>query len=107
VIDLLGDLRDLAAHLAADVALDEVVDLVDPDQRADLLLQGFTVVPGLVDLVTGVGLAGKKDPASLVAGCELVLEGLAAHRRIARSDETGYIRARPERPGPGKSTPFA
>jgi len=76
-------------------------------QRAELLLQGFTLVPGLVDLVTGCGLAGKKDPASLVAGCELVLEGLAAHRRIARSDEIGYSRVRPERPGPGKSTPFA
>jgi magnesium chelatase subunit I len=76
------------------------------DQRADLLLRGFSVVPGLVDLVTGVGLAGKKDLAALVAGCELVLEGLAAHRRIARSDESGYGRARPERPGPGKATPY-
>jgi magnesium chelatase subunit I len=76
------------------------------DQRAELLLRGFSVVPGLVDLVTGIGLAGKTDPAGLVAGCELVLEGLAAHRRIARSDETGYVRARPERPGPGKSTPY-
>jgi len=75
-------------------------------ERAELLLRGFTVVPGLVDLVTGVGLAGKKDPAALVAGCELVLEGLAAHRRIARSDEAGYVRARAERPGHGKPGPY-
>jgi len=75
-------------------------------ERAEVLLQGFTVVPGLVDLVVAVGLAGKKDPASLVAGCELVLEGLTAHRRIARSDEAGYVRARTERPGHGKPGPY-
>ncbi len=79
------------------------------DERADVLLQGFTVVPGLTELVTDAGLAGKKDPSGLVAGCELVLEGLAAQKRIARTDDNGYARARPERPGPGfpKAGPFA
>jgi magnesium chelatase subunit I len=77
------------------------------DQRADLLLEAFGIVPGLVDLVTTCGLARKRDTGGLVAGCELVLEGLAAHRRIARSDELGYGRIRPERPGPGKSSPYA
>jgi hypothetical protein len=27
----------------------------------------------------------------------LILEGLAAHKRISRSDELGYTRARPEK----------
>ncbi|MFI5207155.1 MAG: magnesium chelatase [Gemmatimonadales bacterium] len=83
------------------------------DERAEVLLQGFDVVPGLVDLVAQAGLAGRKDPGALVAGCELVLEGLAAHKRIARNEEVGYVRARSDRPGPGfnkpsgGSTPFA
>jgi len=70
------------------------------DARSEALLQAFTVVPSLVDLVTGTGLAGRKDPGGIVAACELVLEGLAAGKRIARSDELGYTRARPERQGP-------
>ena len=70
------------------------------DARSEALLQAFTVVPSLVDLVTGAGLAGRKDPGGIVAACELVLEGLAAEKRIARSDEQGYTRARPERQGP-------
>jgi magnesium chelatase subunit I len=79
------------------------------DERSDVLLQGFTVVPGLVDLVAGAGLAGRKDPGSVVAACELVLEGLAAQKRIARNEEVGYVRARPERPTPpfGKGGPHA
>jgi hypothetical protein len=36
-----------------------------------------------------------------VAACELVLEGLAAQKRISRSEELGYTRARPERREPG------
>jgi hypothetical protein len=32
-----------------------------------------------------------------VAGCELILEGLAAQKKITRSDELGYSRIRPER----------
>ncbi|MFI5278990.1 MAG: magnesium chelatase [Gemmatimonadales bacterium] len=83
------------------------------DERAEVLLQGFDVVPGLVDLVAQAGLAGRKDPGALVAGCELVLEGLAAQKRIARNEEVGYVRARAERPNPGfgkqsgGSTPFS
>jgi magnesium chelatase subunit I len=74
---------------------------VADDARADLLLEAFGVVPGLLDLVSDAGLAGRKDPSGIVAGCELVLEGLAAHRRIARNEESGYVRARPERPAGG------
>ena len=77
------------------------------DERAETLLKGFSVVPGLLDLVDRVGLAGKKDPAHMVAACELVLEGLVAERRISRSEELGYVRARPEpkNPGYGKAGP--
>jgi magnesium chelatase subunit I len=86
------------------------------DERSEVLLQGYTVVPGLVDLVTTTGIAGRRDAAAIVSACELVLEGLASQKRIARNEDTGYSRVRPERPGPGfnpgfgkggSSSPFA
>src|SRR5881396_2482133 len=73
---------------------------VTPDERSEALLKGFTVVPGLLDLIDQVGLAGKKDPPTVVSACELVLEGLVAEKRIARSEELGYVRARSEQKPP-------
>jgi magnesium chelatase subunit I len=65
------------------------------DERSEVCLQGFAVVP---DLMERAGeLAGDADPGTLVAACELILEGLAAHKRISRSDELGYTRARSEK----------
>jgi magnesium chelatase subunit I len=74
---------------------------VSGDQRSDVCLRGFSVVPGLVETVTEFGLAQANDSGRLVAACELVLEGLAAHKRISRSEELGYTRAKPERREPG------
>jgi magnesium chelatase subunit I len=74
---------------------------VSGDQRSDVCLKGFSVVPGLVETVIEFGLAGSKDAARQVAGCELVLEGLASQKRISRSEELGYTRAKPERREPG------
>jgi len=78
---------------------------ISADERSEALLKGFSVVPGLLDLLDRVGLAGKKDPAHLVAACELVLEGLVAEKRISRSEELGYARARSEPKGPGYGKP--
>ncbi|HWO89674.1 MAG TPA: magnesium chelatase [Gemmatimonadales bacterium] len=79
------------------------------DEHSDALAAGFSVVPGLAELVVSCGLGGRKDNAALVSGCELVLEGLAAQKRISRSDEAGYTRARPERgfPKQGYGGPHA
>ncbi len=74
---------------------------VSGDERSDLCLQGFGVVPGLLELIAEFGLATSKDAPRQVAACELVLEGLAAQKRISRSEELGYIRAKPERREPG------
>jgi len=74
---------------------------VSGDQRSDVCLKGFSVVPGLVETVTEFGFAGSQDAARQVAGCELVLEGLASQKRISRSEELGYTRAKPERREPG------
>jgi magnesium chelatase subunit I len=73
------------------------------DERSDTLLTGLSAVPGLADLAEALGLARRRDPAVMVAACELILEGLAAARRISRVDEFSYARARPERPGPPHS----
>ena len=73
---------------------------ISADERAETVLKGFSVVPGLLDVVDQVGLAGKKDPGTLVAACELVLEGLVAEKRISRNEELGYVRARPDPKGP-------
>ena len=95
-----------------EIGLDPIVSWFDGggalkvkgDERSDLCLKGFSVVPGLVDAAVAGGLSPREDVPLLVAACELILEGLAAEKRISRIDELGYTRARPERrePGPGK-----
>ncbi len=74
---------------------------VPGDERSELCYKGFNVVPGLVDAVVEFGLSPRDDTARSVAGCELVLEGLAAQKRISRTEELGYTRSKPERREPG------
>jgi magnesium chelatase subunit I len=76
---------------------------VSERERAQLCLEAFKTVPGLLEVVENTGLARKNQLGVQVAACELVLEGLVAHKRIARNEELGYTRSRPERPqgGPG------
>jgi magnesium chelatase subunit I len=74
---------------------------VSGDERSDVCAKGFGVVPGLLDIVSDVGLAPRGATAHAVAACELVLEGLAAQKRISRTEELGYTRAKPERREPG------
>jgi len=64
------------------------------DQKTDLCLKGFGVVPELLTLIRQRKLADVNDPGELVAACELVLEGLAAHKRISRNEEGSYGRLR-------------
>ena len=65
---------------------------ISRDERADVCLKGFGVVPGLFDIVESAGLAPKKDPATVVAASELVLEGLVAKKLISSTEEIGYAR---------------
>jgi magnesium chelatase subunit I len=66
---------------------------------ADLLKQ-FRKIQGLVEATAPLGLKASSDPTALVAGCELILEGLYAHRKISRSEERGYYAEEPVRPEP-------
>jgi magnesium chelatase subunit I len=74
---------------------------VSGDERSEVYLKGLRVVPDLCDAATDAGLAEGRDSARLVAACELILEGLAAEKRISRNEEVGYTRAKPERREPG------
>ena len=84
-------------------SFDDVVEWFDQggalkvagDERSDICLQGFAVVPGLAESARQFGEAD--EPGVMVAACELILEGLAAHKRISRTDELGYTRVRPEK----------
>ena len=77
---------------------------VSGDERSEVCLRGFSVVPGLVETAQRFGLGSREDAAVTVAGCELILEGLAAEKRISRSEELGYTRAGPERREPPYGT---
>jgi magnesium chelatase subunit I len=91
-----------------DIALDPIVHWFDAggalkvkgDERSETCVKGFAMVPGLVDAAVDGGLAQRGDAAVIVGACELILEGLAAEKRISRSEELGYVRARPERRDP-------
>jgi magnesium chelatase subunit I len=74
---------------------------ISGDERSEVCLKAFGVVPGLLDVVTRSKLAQRTDAGRAVAACELVLEGLASQKRISRSEELGYTRAKPERREPG------
>jgi magnesium chelatase subunit I len=91
-----------------DIALDHIVSWFDGggalrvkgDERSEVCLKGFGMVPGLLDAVVAGELAQRTDSPVVVAACELILEGLAAEKRISRSEELGYVRAKPERRDP-------
>ena len=90
---------------AGGVDLEEIIEYfelggalqVGSDSSAEACVQGFEIVPGLLKLVQGVGLAPKSSSQGLRAGaCELVLEALAADRKISRSVSGSYAKARHE-----------
>lgn len=58
-------------------------------------MQGFSRVPGLLDLVQRHQLAPEGDAGTVAAACELVLEAHVARKKISRSDAGQYGRAQP------------
>ncbi len=74
-----------------------VVRVNDADSAE--LLKSFRHVSGLLAAADRSGLADKSDSQVLVAVCELILEGLHAQKKISRSEERGYVAAKPERRG--------
>lgn len=65
---------------------------VSDDARAQSMRDALGTVPGLIELVSHVGLADPSDAAVQVAACELVLESLVARRKISRTEAGEYTR---------------
>ncbi len=105
--------RDLVAAAAGELFdrywdaddLEEVIDYFDrggvlqisDSASTEACWQGLSTVPGLFDALRGTELYRQDDRTANVAAAELLLEGLAAHRRISRADGGTFARARPER----------
>jgi magnesium chelatase subunit I len=70
--------------------------LVDDDAKSQIVYRGFEVVPGLLRVIHGAGLAAEDDPGQAVAACELALEALVARKRISRNEAGEYGRSTPE-----------
>jgi magnesium chelatase subunit I len=63
-----------------------------PDSApADEILASFKKVPGLLDKTSAI-VSNSSDSAIVVAAAEFILEGLAALKKISRSEEGGYHR---------------
>lgn len=97
-----ADVEDIVAWFEEGGALK-----IAQSERSDICLKGFSTVPGLLDVVETTGLAPKKDPATVVSACELILEGLVAHKRLARTEELGFAAVRRRPPGGGTGGPGA
>ncbi|CAN5497440.1 ATP-binding protein [soil metagenome] len=69
---------------------------------ADVSWQGLRRVPGMLEALRGTELYDGDDDTMSVAGAELLLEGLAGHRRISRAESGAFARTRPERPRKGQ-----
>jgi magnesium chelatase subunit I len=109
--------KDLIAAAARDVfdrtwdvhALDTVIEHFDTGgvlqisdgASAEACLQGLRGVPGLVEALQEAEMYDESDAGLTVAAAELLLEGLAAHRKISRAESGAYQRAKPERPKKG------
>ena len=70
---------------------------ISGDETSDLCLKAFRVVPGLVAVAEMITGGPDTDAGTLVTGCELVLEALAAQKRISRSEEFGWTALRAPR----------
>jgi magnesium chelatase subunit I len=84
-----ADVEEIVAYFEEGGALQ-----VSEDAAAQACVEGFRMVPGLLELVENLGLApSASSPGLRAAACELVLEALVAERRVSRT-HGGYSRAR-------------
>ena len=62
----------------------------------ELCLRNFRNITGLIGAAEHSGLAQRVESQVLISVCELILEGLHAHKKISRSEERGYAAAKHE-----------
>ncbi|MDQ6718366.1 MAG: sigma 54-interacting transcriptional regulator [Gemmatimonadota bacterium] len=70
---------------------------VTDEVPVEAVVEGFGSVPGLMQIVSGAGLAPMDDLPVVAAACELVLESLVARKKISRSDAGTYGRQNDEK----------
>jgi magnesium chelatase subunit I len=70
---------------------------ISGEERSEVALKAFGLIPGLLPLAQALALGSDGDAGTTVAACELVLEALAAQKRISRSEEIGWTALRPTR----------
>ena len=70
---------------------------VTDEVPVETVVEGFGSVPGLMQVVSGAGLAPMDDLPVVAAACELVLESLVARKKISRSDAGIYGRQNEEK----------
>ena len=101
-------------HMIRGYMLSDVVDYFDrggvlqisDTAGSDVSWRAMAAVPGLEDAYRQSALHPQESSAAAVAVAELILEGLAAHRRISRGDSGIFARARQERRGKGGASGF-
>jgi magnesium chelatase subunit I len=60
---------------------------------AEECVKDFASVPSLLSRISALGMAKSDDKSVLAAGCEFILEGLCAQKKISRSEEKGIYTA--------------
>lgn len=106
--------REIFDRVAEPDQFEEVIDYFDRGgvlqiselASTDACWQALDSIPTLLDAVREADLGELGDRTSEVIVAELLLEGLAAHRRISRADTGTFSRARPERRRPGGGPEF-
>jgi magnesium chelatase subunit I len=107
--------REIFDRVADSELFDDVIEYFDrggvlqiSDTAAtEACWQALSSVPHLMEGIRELELCDEEDRAAEVAAAELVLEGLAGHRRISRAESGAFGRARAERPKKsGGSNPF-
>jgi magnesium chelatase subunit I len=97
--------REIFDRVADSELFDDVVEYFDRGgvlqiselAGTDACWQALDSIPTLMDAARATDLCDPGDRASEVIVAELLLEGLAAHRRISRGDTGAFGRARPDR----------
>jgi magnesium chelatase subunit I len=96
-----GETFDAWGGESVQTQLDDIVDYFESGgvlqlgetSSAAAALEGFGMVPGLLDVTRELGLGRHDSPGHTAAACELVLEALVAQRRLSRSETGSYARS--------------
>ncbi|HEY9126668.1 MAG TPA: magnesium chelatase, partial [Acidobacteriaceae bacterium] len=63
---------------------------VDDTDNSKTILKNLQEIQGLIEKLSPLGIRSKDEPATIIAGAEVLLEGLAAHKKLSRTEERGF-----------------